>query len=131
MGGAFGDRLVLRYGVLPIERMDRYADLGSGNVRLSALTIEMMADACVTALWHEDGTTTDLEVGLTGGLWELLGWPLPPETRPDELTPREIVLALFGGNGMAVVAHAEELISWMRDPTEGPRAGRTVGPRST
>lgn len=121
VGGAFGEHLVIRYGLLPLEDMDRYADLATGKApRLSALTIDMMVSACRTVLWREDGTDTDLATGLDSGLWELLDWPLPPETTPEELTPREIVLAVFGGNGMAVVEHAEQLMSWMRAPGAGP-----------
>lgn len=121
VGGEFGDQLVVRYGLLPLEDMDRYADLSTGKTpRLSALTIDMMVSACRTVLWREHDTDTDLNVGLDSALWELLAWPLPPETGPEDLTPREIVLALFGGNGMAVVEHAEALMSWMRAPGATP-----------
>ena len=122
VGGEFGDRLVLRYGLLPLEDMDRYADLAAGaSPRLSALTIDMMVSACRTVLWREQGTDTDLAVGLTAELWELMDWPLPEGVDElADLTPREIVLALFGGNGMAVVGHAEELMTWMRAPGTPP-----------
>lgn len=121
VGGAFADHLWLRYGLLPLEEMDRYAELSAGaSPRLSALTVDMMVSACRTVLWREDGIQTDLEVGLDGRLWELMDWPLPPATTAAELTPREIVLALFGGNGMGVVEHAEQLMTWMRGPGQPP-----------
>lgn len=121
VGGAFGDQLRVRYGVLPLEEMDRYADLTTGRVRLSTLTIEMMVAACHTVVWHDAGTSEDLHVRLDGHLWELLGWPLPEGV--DQLTPKEIVLGLFNGNGLAIVAHVERLIGWMRG--EEPDAGES------
>lgn len=125
VGGAFGQRLWVRYGVLPLEEMDRYADLATGATpRMSALAVDMMVSACRTVLWREDGSETDLEVGLDSRLWELMAWPLPTGTEPADLTPREVVLALFGGNGMAVVEHSTELITWMSGG-EGPGPGES------
>jgi hypothetical protein len=118
VGGAFGEHLVVRYGVLPIDEMDRYVDLANpgASMRLSQLTLDLMVSAARTVLWVEGDDVTDLGVRLDSSLWQLLDWPLPDGVALDELTPREIVLALFGDNGLAVLAHAEELMGWMRDP---------------
>jgi hypothetical protein len=122
VGGAFGDLLQLRYRPLPVDELERYAEL-TGRITNVALAIEMMVSCCETALWVEHGQTADLGVRLTSDLWELLDWPLPVgiESAAD-LAPRELVNALFGGNGMALGAHLERLSSWMTDP-EGTEPG--------
>lgn len=117
VGGAFGDRLVIRYGVLPIEDLDRYSDLAAGGAVSNVnLAIDMMVSTCRTVLY--DGI--DLNVKLDRHLWELLGYPLPTGMESSaDLTPREIVSAVFGDNGMALGSHASTLITWM----EGQRSG--------
>jgi hypothetical protein len=120
-GPDFGDRLVVRYRVLPPEELDRFMEPAQGGtLRVSAFGVDMMVSACETVLWRQDGTETDLEVRLDSGLWELLGWPLPPGTELADLTPREIVLELFGGNGVAQMAHANRLLEWMQNPGAPP-----------
>ena len=122
VGGAFGDSLIIRYGFLAIEDMDRYAELQPGNLRATSLTIDMMVSACRTVIGRDSGgVETDLGVKLDTELWQLLDWALPPGIQSaDDITPREVVLALFGGNPMALVNHAERLITWFQDPSQAP-----------
>ena len=119
VGGAFGDSLVIRYRLLPVDQAERFAELGE---RLSniALVIDMMVTTCMTVLWREHEADTDLGVGLDQRLWDLLGWPMPETV--DELTPHEVVVGLFADNALALGEHAERLATWMRAP-EGPPVG--------
>jgi hypothetical protein len=115
VGGAFGGRLVLRYGTLPLRELERYGELGDSLTNLS-LALDMMVSACRTVLWREDGIDTDLGVRIEPALWQLMDWPLPPGLDLADLTAREIVDALFGSNAMAVGSHLGELVAWMQEP---------------
>jgi hypothetical protein len=124
VGGEFGELLQLRYRPLPLEELERYSEL-TGRITNVALAIDMMVSCCETALWVEHGQETDLGVRLTSDLWELLGWPLPDGVdAASDLTPREVVDGLFGGNGMALGSHIERLIDWMTD-TEATAPGES------
>lgn len=126
VGGAFGERLVVRYGTLPIEELDRYAEL-QGNITNVALAIDMMVSTCRTVLWREDGQETDLGVGLGTDLWELLDWPLPEGV--EELTPREVVLGLFGAKeGMRLGNHLAALVAFNNEGE--PEPGEASAPTS-
>jgi hypothetical protein len=118
VGGDFGEHLVVRYGLLALDELDRYAILGqSGRTPDMTLAIDMMVAACRTLLWRDNGVDTDLAVGLDAGLWQLLDWPLPPGVEAhDDLTAREVVDALFGHNGSALAQHLDELARWMQNP---------------
>ena len=118
VGGDLGN-LIVRYGYLGVDAMDRYGELVPGQIKQTSLTIDMLVSACRTVLYRHDDQLQDLDVGLGGKLWGLLGWDLPPgiERAEDVPTP-DVVLALFGGNGMALVTHAERVITWMQDPVD-------------
>lgn len=116
VGGAFGEHLVIRYGTLPIDELERYGELADSISNLS-LALDLMVSACRTVLWLEDGEATDLGVRIEQRLWELLDWPLPPGVdQLADVTTREIVDTLFGHNAMAVGNHLGELVAWMQDP---------------
>ena len=82
----------------------------------------MMAAACETVLWYENGEQTDLEVGLDGRLAKLLGYPLPDGMSYDDLSVLEVVQALFA-SPMAITSHAGQLVTWMQNPTEAVEPG--------
>jgi hypothetical protein len=122
VGGDFADKLVIRYGLLPLDELDRYAMLGAaGATPDMTMAIDMMVAACRTLIWRSDGADTDLNVGLNAALWRLLDWPLPEGIEShEELTAREVVGALFGGNGTALATHLDELAAWMQAPGDSP-----------
>jgi hypothetical protein len=116
VGGAFGSNLWIRYHLLGVDELDRFAQLG-GKIADISLAIEMMVSTCTTLIWRDEhGDKADLGVTFTPALWELMGWPLPDGVALDDLTPREIVVQLFGGNGSALAVHLERLSNWLRDP---------------
>ena len=126
VGGAFGDNLVIRYRVLERHEWDTYAVLLTPNLQtgdtsklapMSVLNVRMMAAACETVLWVDDDERTDLEVGLDGELARAIGYPLADGMSYDDLGPLEVVEALFA-SPMAVTAHAGDLVTWMRDPSD-------------
>ena len=130
IGGHFGDKLRVRYRVLPQREWDKYSVLLQPNPAtgetdlppMSVLNARMMAAACETVLWYEGGEQTDLEVGLDGGLAELLGYPLPDGMSYDDLSVLEVVGALFA-SPMAITSHAGQLVTWMQNPTEAVEPG--------
>lgn len=116
VGGAFGDHLIIRYGVVPLDQVERYGEL-AGKVSNMSFNIDTMVTACRTLIWREDGNDTDLGVRLEPRLLTLLDWPLPPGVdRLEDVTAREVVEQLFGGNGMAVVTHFAQLFGWLQNP---------------
>ena len=109
--------LVVQYGYLGLEAMDRYSELQPGQIKATSLTMDMLTSACRTVFYRHDGKLEDLEVGLDGRLWSVLGWPLPRGIeRAEDVPAPDVVLELFDGNGMALVAHAERVITWMQNP---------------
>lgn len=123
VGGSFGENLVIRYGMLPVDELERYMELAGkmGALTNLAVAIDMAVSSCRTFLWREDGTETDLNVRIGSPLWTLLDWPLPDGIDDaNELTPREVMLALFGGNSVMLAAHLGRLETWMQDPEVKP-----------
>jgi hypothetical protein len=118
VGGEFGERLIVVYGVLPVDELERYVTLAAaGAMRELGLAIDMAIASCQTLIWHEHDVDTDLHVRLDTALWQLLDWPLPEGIDDvDELTPADVVRHLFGGNGIALAEHLEQLSTWMRNP---------------
>lgn len=115
VGGAFGRHLVIVYGVLPPDELQRYTQIAQRTGEV-ALAIDMAVASCKRVLWRENGDT-DLNVGLDARLWALLEWPLPEGVADvSELTASEVVYGLFGNNGLAMGAHLERLSTWMQDP---------------
>lgn len=127
VGGPFGDQLVIRYHGLPVEELDRYAEL-SGRITNLSLSIDMMVSCVQTVLGVADGVETDLGVGLGAELWELLDFPLPEGVSLADITPREMVNALWHERGMALGAHVGALVAWQTE--EGTTPGEPSAPTS-
>lgn len=127
VGGAFGEHLVIRYGGLPVEELDRYSEL-AGSVTNLSLAIDMMVSCARSLLWREGGVDTDLAVGLGPELWELLEWPVPEGLEVSDLTPRLVVDALWHGRGMALGNHVGQLVSWQTEEDQTP--GEASAPAS-
>jgi hypothetical protein len=124
VGGAFGPHLLLRYRVLSVDELERFATLG-GKVHEIALSIEAMITTCTHVLWRDDhGDVTDLGCTLDAHLWDVMGWPLPANVELDDLTPREVVVKLFGGSGTELATHLTRLGEWMQHPG-GPSPGES------
>jgi hypothetical protein len=126
VGGAFGESLSIRYGVLGAAEVDRYAEIGDkvGNTAISA---DMMVSCARTVIGRlPDGTEEDLHIGLTTELLVMLGLKLPPGV--EELTPEEVVMLLFGGMGVAINEHAQKLFEFQQGGTESP--GESSAPTS-
>lgn len=116
VGGAFGEHLLVRYGTLPTEELDRYAELSDSIGNLS-LAIDLMVQSCRTIVWRDDDELTDLDVRLDWRLWTLLEWPLPPGVdEAEDVTSRELIDTLFGHNALALGTHLGELVTWMQNP---------------
>jgi hypothetical protein len=116
IGGAFGPHLLARYRVLSVDELERFPQL-SGKIADVYIAVEMMVTTCSTLLWRDDhGDVSDLNTTYAPKLWELMGWPLPEHVELDDLTPREVVVKLFGGNGSALALHLERLSSWLQSP---------------
>ena len=115
IGGAFGPHLLARYRVLDVDELERFPQL-SGKIADIYIAVEMMVTTCTTLLWRDDhGDLTDLNAAYEPKLWELMGWPLPEHTSLDDLTPREVVVKLFGNNGTALSLHLQRLSEWLQN----------------
>jgi hypothetical protein len=116
IGGAFGPHLLARYRVLNVDELERFPQLAA-KVADIYVAVEMMVTTCTTLLWRDDhGDVNDLNVTYSPKLWELMGWPLPEHVELDDLTPREVVVKLFGGNGSALAMHLQRLSEWLQHP---------------
>lgn len=125
VGGAFGPHLIARYRVLSVDELERFPQL-AGKIADIYVAVEMMVTTCTTLLWRDDaGELTDLNVAYTPKLWELMGWPLPDGVGLDDLTAREVVVKVFGGNGSSLAVHLERLATWLQSPG-GPAPGESL-----
>jgi hypothetical protein len=130
VGGAFAGLLSIRYRPLGPEQMDRYVakrariiDKGGELADISSTdsSMDLMAQACVCVLGRDE--PLELEgspVRLDHRLAELFEIPYPEGFQPSA---RDVILKLFGGNALAIDAHASSLLDWMRQPVEVPGLG--------
>lgn len=125
IGGAFDPPLVARYGVLPMHELETITEqIDERHPDRVGYALEVMA-RCNRAILARDGDElvelTDERGTITYGhrLALLLDLPVPPGE--DNLPPREVIVALFGGNAVALSAHGGQLLQWMN--TGGPQAG--------
>lgn len=123
VGGAFGTLLVARYAPLPIDELERYAELAgqTGNVEL-AIDLVVRCNVAVCAR-EDDGTIEELrdEHGVITISARLARWlELPVPSSVSEPTPREVVRWLWGDNGMAFGAHVQQVLEWMSADTPRP-----------
>lgn len=143
VGGAFGELLVARYAPPPLDELERHAEFVGKASELS-IAIDLVVRSNVAMLARDGGRLEELRdvdgpVRLSGRLLRLLG--LEPPVADDDLTPREIVHWLFGGNGPAIATHVTEALERMGgapgpiSPTTGssssappPSSGSTPSP---
>ncbi len=131
IGGAFAGLLFVRYKPLDPGQMDRYVakrariiDKGGELADISSTdsSMDLMAQACVCLL-DRAGGELELDgapVRLDARLARLLELAFPEGFEP---TARDVILRLFGGNALAIDAHASRLLDWMRQPAEVPGLG--------
>jgi hypothetical protein len=131
IGGAFDPPLVARYGVLPVHELDRYGeqvnDARSSNMEVG---IDIMVRTNLAVLARDGDELVELEddmgsVTFGHRLALLLELPLPPGEL--DMPPRDVIVALFGGNGIALSAHGGQLLEWMRNPTDESSPGEASG----
>jgi hypothetical protein len=123
IGGEFDPPLVARYGVMPVHELERYSELAA-DPRSSRIEvgIDIMARSNV-ALFARDAERlvelVDERGSVTFGhrLAQLLELPIPPGE--ERMPPRDVIVHLFGGNGLALSTHGGQLLTWMQDPSKG------------
>jgi hypothetical protein len=123
VGGDFGDRLIVRYGMPARGVMDRYIALvqAGGKISELAANVDLAVASCRTLLARDGEHLVDLDVKLDAGLWRLLDWPLPEGVEShDELTASEVMYALFGGNEVRLASHVGDVGQWLQNPGEPP-----------
>lgn len=138
VGGFFRKQLWIRYKTLDPDDVDLFITRRSAlrdrmeedpraKMPYTELNMDLMSRACVAVVGAnskgEDKEPLEDEFGkvkLEHRLMEILGMPVPPT---GQLTAREVIIRLFGGNAMAVMDHSDELIGWMRDPAAQAQPG--------
>jgi hypothetical protein len=130
VGGEFGDRLFIKYGVLAPGEMDRFVAARQGvslkNISATAVTMDMMSRACLCLIGRYEDDEEELRdehgpVKLENRLAALLDLRSPDE---PVLTSYEVITRLFGRNGAAITDHGDKLASWM---TGSPDEEETPG----
>lgn len=134
VGGEFGDRLFIKYGVLDPGEMDRFVAARQGvnlrDISATSVTMDMMARACIGLVGRYGGEEEILAddqgpVRLEDRLARLLDLRAPEE---PVLTSYEVITRLFGRNGAAITSHGDDLATWMTDPSvETDAAGESSG----
>jgi hypothetical protein len=140
VGGAFGKRLMIRYQPLEPGAMDRYItrrgeirERQEADPRLSIpfteLNMDLMAQACAAVVGADEQGENKVvledsmgKLRLEHRLAVMLHLPMPAEI---EMTAHDVIMALFGGNALAIVDHGDDLLAWLRDPTEQPNVGES------
>ena len=113
----------VRYHGLPLEGLERYAELlETGRTSNFATVIDMIVTCCDAVLGYDQDAGAWLEltdqygpVGIDDRLGRLLN--MPRHDADTELAPREVVEMLFmpGGNSVPLGNHAGELATWLAD----------------
>jgi len=136
VGGAFAGLLSIRYRPLNPDQMDRYVakrariiDKGGELADISSTdsSMDLMAQACVCLIDRAGGELAaegEPPCRLDARLARLLDLSFPEGFEP---TARDVILRLFGGNALAIDAHASRLLDWMRQPVEVPGLGEAPG----
>jgi hypothetical protein len=125
IGGWFEPPLIARYGVLPVHELERMnQNIDTQRPDIVGYGLEVMARSN-SAILARDGERLielrDERGAVTFGL------PIPPDE--DNLSPREVIVAVFGGNALALNAHGGSLIQWMQNPG-GQQPGEASGARA-
>jgi hypothetical protein len=135
VGGEFGDRLWIKYGVLAPAEMDRFVATRQGlrvqDISATSATMDMMSRACIGLIGRYEGEEEELAddqgvIRLEDRLARLLDLRSPSE---PVLTSHEVITRLFGRNGAAITEHGDKLATWMTNPsaTEGDGVGESLG----
>jgi hypothetical protein len=134
VGGEFGNRLWIKYGVLPPAEMDRFVASRQGvvdltNISATSVTMDMMARACIGLVGRYEGEEEELTdeqgvIRLEDRLARLLDLRGPSE---PVLTSHEVITRLFGRNGAAITTHGDKLVNWLINPTEDDAVGESSG----
>lgn len=117
--GPYAGMLRIEYRPLPWSQFERFVSrMNTGN-DVNA-NLDLMGQCCVQVIGvHPDGLEEPLEDG-EGALQlndRLALWlQMPCAQGPIPPTSREVVIDLFGGNGLAIGAHATSLIEWAQAP---------------
>lgn len=123
VGGEFGDRLWIKYGVLAPDEMDRFVSARQGiriqDISATSATMDMMARACQCVIGRYEGEEEILsddqgQVRLEDRLARMLDLRSPSEPM---LPAYEVIARLFGRNGAALSDHGDKLATWMTDPS--------------
>jgi hypothetical protein len=122
VGGAFGDLLVARYAPPPLDELERHAEYVGKASELS-IAIDLIVRANVGMFARDGDRLEELadELGtirLSGRLLRLL--EIEPPVGDEDLTPREVLHWLFGGNGPAIATHVTEVMERMGGGSVGP-----------
>jgi hypothetical protein len=120
--------LVLRFQPLDVPALERLIARRGTNVEAGSglnEAIDAVTRACTGVYARDDDELVQLAdidgpVRLEHRLAVLLAMPMPPDA---ELTAREVVLGLFGGNAFALGSYVDRLVSWMADPDATERPG--------
>lgn len=117
--GPYAGLVRIEYRPLPWDLFERIAaKLSTAND--VGLNLDVMAQCCVCVIGvHADGLEEVLDDGngpmrLDDSLARYM--QMQCAQGPIRPTARDVVKELFGGNGMAIGAHATELLEWMRAP---------------
>jgi hypothetical protein len=122
VGGEFGDRLFIKYGVLKPDEMDRFVSARAGtkiqDISATSATMDMMARACICLVGRYGDEEEELAdengvIRLEDRLARLLDLRGPAE---PVLSSYEVISRLFGRNGAAITDHGDKLATWMTDP---------------
>lgn len=129
VGGEFGDRLYIKYGVLGPSQMDRFIASRQGarpkDLSITTVTMDMMARACIGLIGRYQDEEEQLADGdgpirLENRLAILLDLRSPSE---PSLTAHDVITRLFGQNGAAITAHGDKLYEWMTSAAEAEGDG--------
>lgn len=134
VGGEFGTRLWVKYGVLAPAEMDRFVATRQGlrvqDISATSATMDMMARACICLIGRYEGEEEQLTddqgvIRLEDRLARLLELRSPDE---PVLTAHEVITRLFGRNGAAITEHGDKLATWMTNPdtTDGDAVGESL-----
>lgn len=130
VGGTLAHMLAIRYVPLGQVAYDRYMAkrrvqvIGSDGratvekISQTEIGMDLMAQACVAVLGQGQVLTDEHgPVKLDHRLAELLDMP---RTEGLEVTARNVILMLFGGNAAAIDRHSDRLWEWMASPADEP-----------
>jgi len=123
VGGEFGNMLQIRYKPLKPDVLDDFIvqQENVSQLRAIQMNMDMMSRACVSVEGydpnsHERTVLTDAagnKILLDNRLAIMLDMPNPTG---EQLTAREVITLLFGGNGLAIGSHGDDVTTWMRAP---------------